>query len=119
MGISYEIDADAGVMFTVADGEIGAADIQANRDRFTADPLYKPNFASLVDARSATISFNGEEAYGLGTWSKRNRPTAKSAIVIDDYSQGFGRMLVAWGVDNQRLFHDMASAREWLGLPPE
>ena len=119
MGISFKIDAEAGFIFTVAEGEIGAADIQAHITRYTADPLYNPNLGQLFDARSAQISFSGGEAWSLATWSRKNRPTAKTAIVIDEESQGFARMYVGWRGEFHEIFHDMASAREWLGLPPE
>ena len=58
MGITYKIDVENGVIFTVAEGEIGAADIQANTTRFTADPLYTPNLPQLFDGRSAQFSFS-------------------------------------------------------------
>lgn len=55
----------------------------------------------------------------MADWAKQNRPTAKMAFLIDQESQGYLRMTVAWGGENKRIFHHMASAREWLGLPPE
>ena len=119
MGITYKIDAEAGVVFTVAEGEIGAADIQANRTLFSADPSYRPNFFHLFDARSANISFSSEEAQNLANWAKQNRPTAKIATVIDKEAQGFARMYLGWRGESHEIFYDMATAREWLGLPPE
>ena len=119
MGITYKIDAEAGVIFSVAEGEIGVADIRELRERFTADPLYHPNLASLFDGRSARITYSGDEARSMADWAKQNRPTAKMAFLIDPQSQGFFRMTVAWGGENRLIFYDMASAREWLGLSPE
>ena len=40
MGITYKIDTEAEVLYSVAEGEIRAADISDFRVRFTADPLY-------------------------------------------------------------------------------
>ena len=119
MGITYKIDAEAGVIYTVAEGEIGAAEIQDLRNRYTADPLYNPNFATLFDARSAKFSGSGEEARGLASWARKNRPESKTAIVIDKQFQGFVRMYLGWVEETRSIFYDMASAREWLGLPPE
>ena len=119
MGITYKIDVETGVIFTVAEGEIGAADIQANITRFKADSLYAPNLAHLWDGRSAKLSFGGEEARSLATWGKQTRPTAKNAIVIDKQAQGWARMYIGWRGENHKIFHDMAPAREWLGLPSE
>ncbi len=119
MGITYKIDAEAEVIFTVAEGEIGAVDIVIHMIRYTTDPLYNPNLAQLFDARSAQISFSGGEAWSLATWSRKNRPTAKTAIVIDEQAQGYARKYLGWARETEKLFYDMASAREWLGLPPE
>ena len=119
MGITYKIDAGAGVIFSVAEGEIGMADIRDELTRYTADPLYNPNLAHLFDGRSASFSFSGEEARTIATWGKKNRPTAKTAIVIDEKAQGFARMYLGWRGEPQNIFYDIASAREWLGLPPE
>ena len=119
MGITYKFDVDAGVVLTVAEGEIGAADIKANTIRFTADPLYSPNLPQLFDARSAHLSFSGGEARTAATSGKQLRPTAVTAMVIDKDSQGFARMYLGWRGDAHKIFHDIASAREWLGLPPE
>ena len=117
MGITYIIDAEAGVIYSVAEGEIGAADIQNIRNDRAADPHYHSKLDHLFDGRLATFSFSGEEAQNLANQSKQIRPTAKTAIVIDQESQGFLRMYTAWSGENQQIFHDMAPAREWLGLP--
>ena len=119
MGFTYKIDADAGIIFFFGEGKIGAAEIEDIRKRYTVDPLYNPNFSHLIDARSAIYSFSGDEARSMADWAKANIPIAKTACVINHENQGFLRMYTAWGGENQRLFQDMASAREWLGLPPE
>ena len=119
MGITYKIDAEAGVIYSFAEGDIGAADFRDVRKKIPADPLFHPDLVSLFDGRSAQISFSGEEAKSMADWVEQTRPDSKRAFVIDKKSQGFFRMYTAWGGENQRIFHDMASAREWLGLPPE
>ena len=69
--------------------------------------------------RAAKFSFSGEEAQNLATWGQQNRPTAKTAIVIDKEAQGWARMFIGWRGENHQIFHDLPSAREWLGLPSE
>ena len=119
MGITYKIDVEAGVNFIVAEGEIGAVDLQDALARYTADPLFTPDLALLFDGRLAKISFGGEEARSLAARDKQSRPTAKIAILIDKEAQGWARMFVGWRGEASEIFHDMASAREWLGLPSE
>ena len=119
MGITYKIDADAGVIFTFAEGEIGEADLRACVNQIMADPLYTPNLRHLIDGLSAKFQFSGEEARQLASWNKQNRPTAITAFVIDNDAQGYIRMYLGWRDGDHNIFHDMESAREWLGLPPE
>ena len=119
MGITYKIDVEAGVIYSVAEGIIGAADIRDLREQIRADPLLRPNFVSLFDGRLAKVSFSGREAWSLAIWARQKRPTAKGAIVITRRGQGWARMFLGWEPGNQQIFYDMASAREWLGLPAE
>ena len=117
MGLTYKIDAEAGVVYCFTEGEIGAADIQDRRIKIIADPLYRPEFVLLNDLRSAQLNYTGEEARALGNWITDNRPYSKIAIVVDLKNRGFVRMYQGWSGDDPSIkaFDDMASAREWLG----
>jgi len=119
MGITHNIDPEAGVIFSVAEGEIGAEDIQANMDQYTANPLFQPEFRHFFGGRSASFSFSGEEAQKLATRSKNNRPNSKTAIVVKEGPTGYARMFQGWRGDLTNIFYDLVSAREWLGLSPE
>lgn len=119
MGITFKIDAEAGEIFSVAEGEIEAADLQNLHTRFADDPLFTPNLSLLFDGRSAKFSLSGKDARFLATWDKQNRRTAKTAIVIDGKAQGWARMYLGWREELTEIFYDLESAREWLGLPPE
>ena len=88
MAIEFKIDAEAEVIYSVFTGEFRSVDIQDHRNRFTADPLYHPNFSHLIDARSANLRLSGEEARILAAWAKLNRSNAKTVFVIDEESQG-------------------------------
>ena len=69
----------------------------------------------------AQLNFSGEEARGLASWAANKNPVKRLAMVVGSESFGFARMYQAWAEKGQDLyvFTDMASAREWLGLPPE
>ena len=119
MGITYKIEAEAGMISIVAEGEIGAVDLRDSLARFAADPLFTPDLAQLFDGRLAKFSFSGNEAWNLAGLDEKNRPTAKTAIVVDKKGQAWARMFVGWRGETSKIFHDIASAREWLGLPSE
>ena len=113
------MDAEAKVIYSVAKGEIGVPYILKLGLRFLLDTSYNPEFSHLFDGRSATLSFSEQEAWSLARSSNQNRPAAKTALVINGKSQDFARMYLRYAQGNRILFHDLASAREWLGLPPE
>ena len=117
----YNIDVDSGIVYSVGEGKIEAADFRDLSQRFSADPLYHPDLDHLFDGRLVVFSFSGKEAWGLGFTSKRNRPTAKTAIVINSakWSRGYIRMYLGYAEGNRSIFDNMEPAREWLCLPPE
>jgi len=119
MGITYKIDVEKSVVISTAEGRIGAEELLANLYRFSADPLYNSDFGHLFDGRSAQISFSGNEAQKIAEWFREHRPKSKTALVINKKTLGFARMYHAWREDFTHISYEMASAREWLGLPPE
>ena len=84
-----------------------------------ADPLFALNLAYLFDGQLAKFSFSGEEARSLAAWGMQNQPPAKTGMVIEKEVQGYARMHSGWRHETNKIFHDMGSAREWLGLPSE
>ena len=72
MGITYQIDAEAGAIFSVAEGDIGAADLRASVNQFMADPLYTTNLQHLFDARSAAFSYSADEVRELASCTATN-----------------------------------------------
>jgi len=116
MGITYKIDTGAGIVFTVGRGSITYDEFVNHRRKITSDPDYKKDLFHLVDYREAAIERNTDQARRVA----QERPFAEVAIVAGENSFGFARMVEGWSEDGFiKVFHNMAPAREWLGLPPE
>ena len=117
MGITYKIDAEAGVVHVVADGNLEATTFLSWMKDLFADANFRLGFDMVFDAQEAQIEISGNEAFGLARERQQGR-VGKLAIVATE-SYGASRMFAGWVGDRTRVFQDMASAREWLGLPPE
>ena len=120
MGIKFEIDLDAGVVFGVATGDVGTEEILDYVRRLLEDPKYSPELLSLIDARKTNPHFSEEEMRSLAQVRVKTPATKKLAIVAAE-AFGHARMFHGWtGNDaNIMIFKEMNSAREWLGLPSE
>ena len=120
MGIKFEIDLDAGVVFGVATGDVGTEEILDYVRRLLEDPKYRPDLYSLLDLRKAKPHFSEEDARRIAQMRVTTPSTRKLAIVATE-AFGHARMFHGWtGIDsNIMIFKEMQSAREWLGLPSE
>ena len=112
---------EAGIILAIAEGEIGIEEFRVYRNRLAADPLYDPDLAILIDSRNGILNIGSDDAFSLGDWTRTTSRFSKFAIVGQEGNFGTMRMLLGWAGDeyNGQIFHDIASAREWLGLPPE
>lgn len=122
MPIEFSIDADEGIILTVAVGHVEFSDFKSFRDQLQAHPLLRSGLYQLVDFLEADIQISGEEARIIGQWFKENRKIKKLAYVAD-MAYPYVRMVIGWASDPKNLdvkvFKDMNSAREWLSLSEE
>ena len=117
MGISYKIDAEAVMVYVVAEGTLEATTFVSFLKDLFADTKFRLGFDMVFDAQEAQVKISGNEAFDLARERQQGR-VGKLAIVATE-SYGASRMFAGWVGDRTRVFQDMASAREWLGLPPE
>ncbi len=119
MGISYKIDAEAGMVYVVAEGTLEATTFVSFLKDLFADTKFRLGFDMVFDAQEAQLKISGNEAFDRARERQQGR-VGKLAIVATE-SYGASRMFAGWvgDEDRTRVFYDMASAREWLGLPPE
>jgi len=116
MGIEYTIDTEAGVVYTVGRGTVTVDDVVEFRKQLKSHTDYNKNYCYLVDYREAIIDRSTSEARQLA----RPQNLAKVAVVAGEQSYPFARMIQGWTTDDSLMvFRDIASAREWLGLPSE
>ena len=114
MGISFNIDADVGIIYAIAEGKIGAEDVHAYRKNLFADPLFFPGLGEIVEYRLSDIQISEEETKILAS----TRPTELSGklalVVVGIQERGalrFKEMVKDVPVE---VFTDMRSAKKWV-----
>lgn len=117
MGLEFKIDTENGVIHSVGHGGHTVQDLFDHCQMIRSHPDYKESLVHLLDYRDVAVIRSTPEAFGLARFIF----SPKVAVVAGESSYGSARMVHGW-VGNDSLFmvfHDMASAREWLGLPPD
>ena len=59
MGITYEIDAEDGVIYAIAEGTIGLEENQAFRKNLLADPNFSPELVIIIEDGMSCIRMSG------------------------------------------------------------
>ena len=118
MRIEFKIDPDAGVIYVKVFGAIVVKEVEAVRAQWQSHPDFRTGLDMIYDLRGGYGKLTGDEAHRLAQYFK-NRPFRRLAIILTNF--GLGRMYQGWTGDetNLKIFKDMQSAREWLGLPSE
>ncbi len=115
MGINFEIDTEEGVIYSIAEGKIGLAELQTYVADLRADPNFSRDFVLIIEFRLAQQNITAEEVKALASALPVDL-TRRLAIVADgpkrDLALGFkelvrGRILV-------EVFTDFGSAKKWV-----
>jgi hypothetical protein len=123
MPVSYRIDLNAGVVFTVSEGRLTYEELLDHQQRLSSDPDFRPTMNHVIDVRGVTE--RAVTAFGVRTVaiSRIFAPGSRRAIITGDdgssSSYGYVRMFQTLrsqsGVDI-RIFSTVEDAHRWLGL---
>jgi len=122
MPFSYVVYKDQNLVISTGSDRVTWKEIKASQDQTKTDPEFNPEFNQIVDLRAVTgFDLTTQQASVL-TRRMIFSPTSKRAFVASEPAVfGVGRM---WQIfsevsDNPsqiRVFYDLASALNWLGL---
>ena len=114
MGISFKIDAGEGIVYAMAEGTIGAADILAYRINLRADPIYRPEFGVIVESRISSFRLSDKETKILASNLPADHPR-KLAIVAVGPNRNWALRYKEVSVDKPvEVFADLGSAMKWV-----
>jgi hypothetical protein len=128
LGITGEVDAEAGVILERWTGVVTSADVEAYWTKLVSDPRVLACTASLANISECTLQLSGGDVQRLAM--KILAPVfqgrkMKSAVVVDDPVQyGVARQYRAYASSftESAIFTDIDAARAWIrstAKPPE
>jgi hypothetical protein len=125
MAFRYRIVPEVEVFFMELEGEVSSETLHTCIEALRADPLFRPEFGGLIDARRVTnlpLPDELRELAELALASGPTCPTRRAVIVDSDVAFGLARMFEAYsaeGPTRYRPFRQHEAALEWLvGIEP-
>ncbi len=114
MGISFEIDAEEGVIYSIAEGKIGLEDLKTYITDLWADPNFSPDLGHILELRLAHQNVTKEEVKAL-TAALPVDHTRKLAIVADGTKRELALRYKEWVKEKipVEVFTDFGSAKKW------
>jgi len=121
MPVSYRIDAARGVVLSTASGVVCDSDLLAHQQRLRSDPAFRPWFRQLFDFSDATVNeVSGRCIRQLASAPALGKGSKRALVVREPSAFGLARMFQTLRDDEPEeataIFHDVATARAWLGL---
>ena len=120
MPTTYRIDGSLRIVFTNAEGNLSAADLQGLQEGVRGDPEFDPTFRNLVDLRAVKkVTIAGEEMNKLARSSPFAAGVRRAIVAPSESVFGMSRMYQMMGgdsADEVSVFRGMAEAMEWLRL---
>jgi hypothetical protein len=116
----YRIVPEIEVFFMEVEGEVSSEEVRACIEALRADPLYRPEYGGLIDARRVTSLPLPEELLDLARLAAASGAicrTRRAVIVDSDAADGLARMFGAYsaeGPTEYRPFRHHAEALDWL-----
>ena len=121
MPVTYQIDADAGMMFVVSVGESTQLERLETMQAWISDPTFRPGLHTLCDLSAATSTPTLEELRELVIFVKRNAAaigkTKLAMVSAAPITFGVARQFQALshsGPLRVQVFRDRGLALAWL-----
>ena len=114
MGISFNIDAEAGIIYAIAEGKIGIEDIQTHRRNLRADPEFRPGLGQIIEYRLSQSSVSDEDRKTLASTIPKDHLRKVALVATGPQKEGalrFKGMVKDMPVE---VFTDVASAKKWI-----
>lgn len=122
MPFTYVVYKDRSLVISTGSDRVTWEEIRIRQDQTKTDPDFNPEFNQIVDLRAVTgIDMTSEQARGLAQRMIFSSTSKRAFVAGEPAVFGMGRM---WQIlselsGNQsriRIFSDLSSALEWLGL---
>jgi hypothetical protein len=124
MPAKYIIDAKHRVVFSKGLGVFTYREALDYMQQLFNDESFRPEYNQVVDCREATkVELTGEQVRDLAIRSRFSLASRRAFVVSTDIQFGLSRMFAAYRENKAggaiEVFHSMAEALGWLGLPAD
>ena len=122
MPCHYVIHGPSRLVVSTGSENVTFAELKAHQDRLAVDPDFDPSFNQLLDARTVTdLEVSRDQVRLLAARRIFSEQSRRAFVALNPAVFGIGRMWTAYhematGLENVRIFYDLADALKWLGL---
>lgn len=120
MPASYMIDVARRLVTSRIWGEVTDQELREQHASLRADPDFDATYCQLIDVREmSTVRLSSGVLSSLAQRSNFAPESRRAVIATEDDAFGLARMFSSWAAASGRqvrVFRDLASAEEWLGV---
>jgi hypothetical protein len=122
MPCRYVIHVQQRLVVSTGSERVTFEEMKAHQDQLIADPDFDPTFNQLLDATAVTdLDLSRDDVKSLATRKVFSAESRRAFAAPNPAVFGIGRMWTAYhematGMENVRIFYDLAEALKWLGL---
>ena len=115
MGFTFKVDAEEGIIYAIAEGNIGAEDIQAHRKNVRDDPEYSPSLGHIIEFRLSNFNISEREGKTLAATLPLDT-TKKTALIAVGSNKDWAIRYRTMIIDRIQveIFSDLSSAKKWV-----
>ena len=115
MGIRFEIDAEEGIIYSIAEGQIGPEDLRGYAKNLLADPKFHTNLGEIIEFRLAGPNISDEEVEALASNLLAVHPRKLAMVFVIGSARKLGLRYKELVRDKMvvEVFTDLKSARKW------
>ena len=122
MPARYLIYKEQELVITTGSARLTFAEAVAHQDQLLSDPDFNPEFNQLIDLTALTsLDFSVAEAKMIAFRNPFSYTSRRAFVATNPSIFGMGRLMEVYHemsevVSRVRIFYDLHSALEWLGL---
>ncbi|MDB4952386.1 MAG: hypothetical protein JWM27_5035 [Gemmatimonadetes bacterium] len=120
MSVDYRIDPERGLVESAVSGEVTDEVMLQRQAVLRAHPLFRPHFRQLLDLSGVTrVQVTADCIRRLALGTPFGAGSRRAIVASRPAAVGMARMFQVLAEERQndvRVFPDVRSAREWLGI---
>ena len=116
MGISFEIETEEGIVYAMAEGNLGIEDVLSFRKNLLADPEFNPDVRVIIEFRLSNFRVSDSEGKILAAELPTGFVSKAALVHTAGPSKEWALRYKEWarGKVLVEVFTDVGSAKKWV-----